>query len=277
MKYILFLFPFLLLAQKPIIEYYDNGNVFREYFLKDQTQDSTFVQYYKNGNIQSKTQYKKCEYETNYYKIYRFGCGVGKYFNEEQKILKGRSHGKWSFYYKDGSLKSISNYHCGFEQGNFIDYRPNGSVEYSDFYHEGNVMSEREYHKNGALKILTQYTYLYDETIDDGRYVVSCVQTEFREDSTVKSVKEISDYDMDETAIHKEYYPNGFLKFTEELVDDFREGVYREFYENGHKKYEGEYIDEERVKKHYYYDRTGKMTKIETWDANKMIHTEYKN
>lgn len=42
------------------------------------------------------------------------------------------------------------------------------------------------------------------------------------------------------------------------------------------RKYAGEFIDEERVRKHYYYDFTGKLTKIEFWEADKLISTEYK-
>jgi hypothetical protein len=42
-------------------------------------------------------------------------------------------------------------------------------------------------------------------------------------------------------------------------------------------KYAGEYINEERVRKHYYFDRTGKVIKIESWEADKLISTEYKS
>lgn len=224
-------------------------------------------------------QYKKCEYDTNYIKMLqsKIRC-VSVYYNLKNKVLEGRKHGKWTFYYENGSLKFVSNYHCGFKQGSFITYRTDGILKHSEFYHEGSLITEREYHENGTLKLFTQYTYVYDENIDDGRYVVSYVQTEFRADSTLKSSKEVSDYDEDnEKGIYKEYYPNGFLKFSEELIEDFREGVYREFYDNGNKKHEGRYVDEERVEKHYYYNRKRETTKIESWDTDKLIRTEYKN
>jgi len=275
MKYLLLVLPCLVFAQAKHIDYYDNGNVFRAYFIKNKTLDSTFVQYYKNGNMETKTRYKKCEYETNYSKMYRSICGVGRYFNEEKKISYGKRHGKQIFFYPDGQIEYTQNYHCGIEQGNFINYRINGTIEYSEFYHEGNLITDREYHENGNLKLLIQYTYAYFE--EEGRRIVSYVETTFRVDASLKSIKEVTDSDYStEKGIYKEYYPNGFLKLSEEFVKGFREGIYREFYDNGHKKYEGEYIDEERIKKHYYYDRTGKMTKIESWEADKLLNTEYK-
>ncbi|MGH1384361.1 toxin-antitoxin system YwqK family antitoxin [Kordia sp.] len=278
MKYLCLLVPFLVFAQTPVTTYYDSGEILSRYFVKNNTLDSTFTQYYKNGKIQSKMQYKKCEYDTNYIKMLqsKIRC-VSVYYNLKNKVLEGRKHGKWTFYYKDGSLKFVSNYHCGFKQGNFITYRTDGILKHSEFYHEGSLITEREYHENGTLKILIQYTYVYDENKDSGREVVSYTKTEFRDDSTIKSIKRVTDSDSsNEKGIYKEYYPNGFLKISEELVNDFREGVYKEFYDNGHKKYEGEYIDEERVKKHHYYDRAGEMTKIESWDKDRLINTEYK-
>jgi len=271
MKYLFLLVPLLVFTQTPITEYHDNGNVFCEYFITNKTLDSTFVQYYKSGKIQLKRQYKECEYETNYQKIYSSSCGVGKYFDEEHKILKGKRHGKWISYYEDGSIKSTSTYHCGIEQGNFIDFRADGTLEYNDFYHEGNLITEREYHKNGTLKILIQHRY------GNVREVVSYTQTEFRDDSTIKSIKKVTDYDSpDEKGVYKEYYPNGFLKIEENLVKGFREGVYREFYDNGNVKYAGKFIDEERIEKHYYFNRKGETTRIESWDKDKLIRTEYK-
>ena len=276
MKYLLLVFPYLLLSQTPQIEYYKSGEVFREYYVKNKTLDSTFVQYYKNGNMQTQTRYKKCEYETNYTKMYRSICGVGRYFNEEKKISNGKKHGKQTFFYKDGQIEYTQNYHCGIEQGNFINYRTNGTIEYSEFYHEGNLITEREYHENGALKLFIQYTH--QNMYSENPRMVSYVQTEFRADSTIKNTKEVSDYNGDnEKGTYKEYYPNGFLKIEEELVEDFREGIYREFYDTGNMKYAGEYINEKRVRKHYYFDRSGKVLKIESWEADKLISTEYKN
>jgi antitoxin component YwqK of YwqJK toxin-antitoxin module len=134
MKYLFLLFPCLLFAQTQHVEYHDNGNVFREYFIKNKTLDSTFVQYYKNGIV-----------------------------------------------------KSTSNYHCGVEQGNFVDYRPNGSIEYNEFYHEGNLVTEREYHENGVLKLFIQY--IRQNMYSENPRMVSYVQTEFRADSTIKNTK----------------------------------------------------------------------------------------
>jgi len=275
MKYILLLIPLCCLCQKPITEYYDNGNVFRTYFVKNKTLDSTFVQYYKNGNMLAKILYKKCEYKTNYTHILRFFCDpIGRYFDEEKQILKGKRHGKWFLFYEDGTPESVSNYHCGIEQGNFISYRPDGTIKYSKFYHKGNLITERKYHQNGVLKVLTQYTYTYSE--EKEKIVVSYTKTEFRRDSTIKSLKEVQNYEEnDQKGTYKEFYPNGFLKITEELLDDFRHGIYREFYDNGNKKYEGRYIDEEPVEKHYYYTYSGEITKIEYWEANTLIRTEY--
>jgi antitoxin component YwqK of YwqJK toxin-antitoxin module len=274
MKYLFLILPFFVLAQTPQVDYYDDGTIYATYFLKDKTVDSTFVVYYKNGRIKAKGQYKKCEYETNFTSIYRYGCGVGRYFDEEKKILNGKSHGKWTYFYEDGTLESVSNYHCGIEQGSFIYYHPDGSINYSQFYHKGYLLTERDYYKNGVLNILKQYSYEYLEKED--HFQITLVETEFREDSTVKSIKETIDYEEDDAkGIYKEYYPNGFLKMTEELLGDFRHGVYRTFYENGNKKYEGEFDDEERIKKHYYYAYSGEMTKIESWEADKLISTEY--
>lgn len=56
----------------------------------------------------------------------------------------------------------------------------------------------------------------------------------------------------------------------------FAQTQHVEFYDNGHAKYEGKYIDEERVEKHYYYNHKGEVTKIESWEAGKLISIQNK-
>lgn len=259
----------LIYSQTEYLEKYDNGEIKIKGSLIDSVLLGKYTEYYKNGQVKTTGEFKNCEYKTNRVEVFVGRCGADFY----TKLAQGRKHGVWTEYYENGVLKSKSNYFCGLSQGNFFYYHENGKLFFIDFYTENKLLGTQEFYENGFLKIISTYTYEYDE--QEENYLKKTVETEYYNNGSLKIQRIIQELKGDiEKETLKEYYLNGFLKIESETLDLDKNGIYRECYENGNTKYVGIFKDDEPIGKQYYYNESGEITKIETWEKGKIIKIE---
>ena len=261
----------LIFSQTEYIENYKNGKIRLKGFLIDSILTGKYVEFYENGQIKTKGEFKNCEYETNYKKIYVAGCGVGN----NSTIRKGKKHGEWKDYYENGILEYKYSYYCGLRQGNFFNYKKNGKLYWIDFYTADKLMATRIFYENGVLKKASTFSYEYSK--HDEHDLMKTVESEYYKDGSLKIQRVIEELKNDvEKEEFKEYYKNGFLKTESIIIDLDKNGIFREFYENGNIKYEGIFKDDKPIDKQYYYNLKGEITKIETWKDGERINTELK-
>ncbi|OED40128.1 hypothetical protein AB832_03695 [Flavobacteriaceae bacterium (ex Bugula neritina AB1)] len=265
------LFSILIFSQEKYIEKYGNGKLKIEGFIVNNMLDSIYKEYYQTGEIKIEGLFKNCQYETNHTKKYKLGCGVGN----SNAIKKGKRHGIWKHYFKNGNIKWISNYHYDFRQGNFYSYYENGRLESVEFYTADDLKTSQYYNENGILEQNSIYSYLYSK--EEERYLKSTKEFEYYEDGKMKIEREIMEKENDlELENYKEYYRDGFLKIEKQLEDYDKNGIYREYYENGNTRYEGIFKNDKPIDQQYFYDWEGNLIKIEHWKNEQLVKTEVK-
>jgi len=133
--------------------WYENRRLMKDFFLKNDKEDSLFLQYFDNGNLQFKTTYKRGLLEGNLYKYYNSGGvksiepfihdtlnGWATYFNQsgcksaELKYVKGETDSLARYFYPSGKIKSTVW---------FKNDKRNGKTEY--YYENGQLQSKGEY------------------------------------------------------------------------------------------------------------------------------------
>ncbi len=257
-------------SQERIVKRYDNGNIQYEGFVVNNTFDSLYKEYYANGILKGEGYYKNCDYKFNNRSVFRLGCGVG---SKKDSISFGKRNGEWKNYYEDGKLKSTTNYFCGIEQGNFYYYFENGTISTIDFYDAGDLNISQEYTEN---KTLQQIIY-YDKKIIKGKRYKTIRTVEFHEDGNYKSETVVEEKeDGHEYESYKEYYPNGFLKTVQILIDGNKHGICYEYYENGNVKQVGCFEYDKPVFIQLFYNDDGTPNKLERWKKGKLISIENK-
>ena len=201
-------------AQNREIKKYENGNIKFEGYSIGNVLDSIYREYYENGNIKTEGFYKDCEYETNKRKIHVVGCGIA---TKTDSLILGKRHGKLKTFYKNGKVKSISNFHCGLKQGNFYDYYENGNLETQEFYFENRLKSYQSYKENGNIEETENFEYNYKKTRD----YKTTNHKEFYENGDLKIENIIVEEENDiEIENYKEYFQNGFLKIEKILINN---------------------------------------------------------
>ena len=206
--FLLFILPnTFLYSQEIYVEKFPNGNLKIEGFLVNKTLDSLYKEYYENSKIKQEGFFQNCEYETNKIKKYRVGCGVGNFYDN---IQSGKKHGTWKAYHENGKLKTISNFHCNFFQGNFYNYDENGILESFEFYFEGDLLNAIEYYKNGIIEKNSYYKYIHNKK--ESKDLKTTRESEYYEDGKLRLQREIIEKEKDVEIEHiNEYFPNGFL------------------------------------------------------------------
>ena len=257
-----------ILSQEKTEKRYNNGNIRYEGFVVNNTFDSIYKEYYRNGVLKEEGSYKNCKYKLNNRSILRLGCVVG---NNKDSISIGKRNGEWKSYYENGKLKSVSNYFCGIEQGNFYYYFEQGTYKNVDFYNAGKLIMSQLFYENQTLNEIIYYdikwiknkSYKTIRTVDffeNGDYA----------SETIKEEKE----DGFEYESYKEYYPNGFLKTENIIIDGERHGICYEYYENGNVKHVGFFEYDKPVYVQLFYNGNGTPNKLERWKKGKVISTE---
>ncbi|PTB95999.1 hypothetical protein C9994_09260 [Marivirga lumbricoides] len=93
----------------------------------------------------------------------------------EEELSDSIKHGVLKMYYEDGSLKALTNYEYGKEQGLSEDYYPNGKTRISYINKGDDAIDFKQYYQNGKLfveaddfgnSISTFYDSLGNKTYD---------------------------------------------------------------------------------------------------------------
>lgn len=255
-------------SQEKIVKRYDNGTIQYEAYVVNNTFDSIYKEYYPNGILKTEGSYKNCKYKTNNKAVLVGTCG-----NEEKKdsIKKGILNGEWKDYYENGKLKSKANYFCGIEQGSFFYYNENGTILSIDFYDAGDLNISQQYSENNTLEEIIYY----DKKFIKGKLYATTRQVKFYENGNYKSETLVEEkVDGLEYESYKEYYPNGFLKTNQILIDGDKHGICYEYYENGNVKNVGFFEYDKPVFVQLFYNEDGTPNKLERWKKGKLVSTE---
>ncbi|MNX34802.1 MORN repeat variant [compost metagenome] len=266
---LLLIFIVKIYSQQKYITKYENGKTKTESFINKNTLDSIYKEYYQNGNLKTEGFYKDCEYKTNRKGIYIAGCGVGK---EKDTIQVGKKHGIWKNYYENGTLSYTANYHCNIMQGNNFSYNKDGKLETIEFYNEGKLMYAQEFNENGIVVETSDYKYEVGKNENFKKVHIF----QFYDNGDLKSENTLEESNKKDIETYKEYFYNGFLKIEKNTINNEKVGVYREYFENGNIKYEGIFDKNIPVKKQYFYNEDGSVSKIETWKNGKLLKTQPK-
>ena len=124
-------------------DYYSDGNLRREYSYTKGEKNKELKSYFKDGNIHFETKNEGGIYIRKCY----FNSGKLEY---EQQL----ENGYFKNYYKDGTLKVLSNYKDGQLHGLWTQYYPDSSKEWEVDYFEGYKQGEfKHYYANNSLKL----------------------------------------------------------------------------------------------------------------------------
>jgi len=255
-------------SQEKIVKRYDNGNIQYEGFVVNNTLDSIYKEYYSNGVLKEEGYYKDCQYKFKNKSVYRVVCGVGC---EKDNIRFGKRNGEWKHYYENGKLKSRANYFCGIEQGNFFYYFENGSISSIDFYDAGNLIMSQEYNVNNILEkiIYHENKFIKGKKYKTTRTVEFYENGNFKNETIVEEKEDGHEYES-----YKEYFPNGFIKIDQVLIDGDKHGICYEYYENGNVKQVGFFEYDKPVFVQLFYNENGSPMKIERWKKGNLTSTE---
>lgn len=202
--------------------------------------DGPYEVYYDEGQIKTVGQHKNGE---------RVGKWKGYHANgnirEEYSFTNDKKNKETKCYFKDGSLS-------------FELYKIDGFYLQKEYYRSGELRFEnqlengyfKEYYKNGAIKISSNYRDLQLH----GLWVKY-----FPDGSTEWEVEYFNGF---KHGYYKLYYANNQLKLEGKLKKGKKEGEELQYYENGQLEWNGNFKVNQRVKKWLHFDRNG--SKIET-------------
>lgn len=126
--YIAFWLVFMLLcscsnSQNREIEYYDDGSLKSEYFLKNELKEGDFVEYFKNGKVKYRINYEAGKKSGKAIYYYETGEIYGvTYFKNDV------NHGETRNYYKNGKMKDFGIFYDGVIRGDMTEYREDGTL-----------------------------------------------------------------------------------------------------------------------------------------------------
>lgn len=196
--------------------------LFQTMEYKDGLGQGPAINYFPNGDIKEKFNMKNGEL---------FGEAVEYYHNGNIKSIENYENSKLNGlktdFYENGNVKEKANYSNDFLNGTKTEYLENGSKIKEYEYNKG-LMEQELFYKKGQLERVKDYELgnLKEEKTYDENFNKSMVFT-YKEDNTVN---------------WKGYYPNGNLKFDNNLKDNLFIGSSKLYYENGNLMESSNYI-----------------------------------
>lgn len=192
-----------------------------------------------------------------------------------------------SFGFVQGMLYTLTNYVNGIENGAYVTYyedgwRFEGNFKEGKLFGKGTYFDEtnrlREIHDYLNDKYTATLYFDYDKNIVEGKVQGEKINGEWVK--TGKAIYYTKDGKLDEEIEYngskgytKLYYPNGKIE-KEGYVDSHTNlyvGEIKEYYENGNLKAKLNYVDGYLNGQQFYYDLTGKETKVENYDYGYLI------
>ena len=157
-------------------------------------------------------------------------------------------NGKQTSYYRDGSIKSITNYIKNWDDGDHVSYFKDGSIE--EFLNTEDLILT-SYYQNGNIQRIVK--------IKDG---TAKYYHWSRGDSLLFDMGEYQDS-------FKSYYENGQVKKEANYKNDKLEGPYTLYHENGQVKEETNYKNREREGYYISYYQNGQIKNQGTYKYNR--------
>jgi len=257
---------------------YINGEIYVE---KKDNKEKPIVKktYYKNGKLKSEGAYLKNK-----------PVGVHRKFSEIGKVIsskkytstgwvaaegivdkKGKRQGSWTYFYKNGTVKSTGSYKSSRRVGNWNFYHSNGSLEQKGaynskgkidgewiwFYENGNILRKENF-KNGKEEgLFVEYDIdslviskgLYNNGSKEGEWIYH-IGDDIQE-GNYKEGKKIGTW--------KYYYPNKKIRVVGNYLDDDETGKFQYYYLNGKLKMEGKYSAGQKHGIWKYYNEEGTL------------------
>lgn len=165
----------------------------------------------------------------------------------EGVVENGLADGVWSFYYRNGSLKSIVEFEEGVKLRTLKSWFENGVLE---SYFDTDSFTYTMFYKSGVTRSHTHY----NQNLRQGN------SKEWYESGQLK--RECNYYYHHEHGVCKEYYEDGSVSLVAVYRDGKKNGFWQAFYPDGRLLYQGRYSDDFKTGKWVIRDEvTGKLKK----------------
>jgi antitoxin component YwqK of YwqJK toxin-antitoxin module len=231
------------------------GRVIMEIPFEDGLENGLAREFDKEGNIIQLIKYKK-GYVVSRERINRYDSNH-------------QPHGKWEWFYDDGTLKMVGTYNHGLKNGYFKEYDKEGNLLSVEKYVNGEKEKKSEelstldiktdYWPNGKPKIVATYK--------DG--VPEGIRREYDKNGKVeksyifKNGKVIAEGIFTDAGkregLWKEYYDDGSLKSEGNYKNNNKTGKWKYYYPNGQLQETGEYVNGKPEGKWLWYYPSGKL------------------
>ena len=160
-------------------EYYQNGEIRFEGFVKNHQLTNNWVKYYPSGYIETEKLLDNGEgYRIDYFDSFDSQIkdsihfqngrmnGVSKYWynngqiKEISKWENGKQHGLFSLYFRNGSIQEKANWISGKRDGELTVWYDNGQIEHAILMKEGKENGYmKKYYKDGGIMLEGNYIY----------------------------------------------------------------------------------------------------------------------
>lgn len=216
--------------------WYENGQLMSEGFFISGMMDSSWTWYYENGNLKKTGKFRKDLENGVMITYYPEGQIV-----DSGNYVDGRKNGMWISRFENGKLNVKGNYKRDLQDGEWEFYFENGKLLSKGIFKNSDLAGKWDYYyPNGQLAHNIEYQP------DKKELIVNSY------DSTGKFMV------TNGNGIFNEYYTNGTISQTGNVVNGLKEGIWRQYYENGKLKQEGAFENEIQLVENYW-DMEGKQ------------------
>jgi antitoxin component YwqK of YwqJK toxin-antitoxin module/Tfp pilus assembly protein PilF len=260
-------------------DYYDSGELYYKYVMKNELAEDTVYAYYRNGSVLEKFVVKRGMKNGPYWSYYPNGTLQQQLFYE-MDVLSGDV----KTYHLNGALESECTVKNGLVQGKRTTYYPNKQAEtdydYVDDQFDGPF---KEYYSNGQLK--EEGTYKKGIQVGVGKvyYSNGALSTNITTDESGKQTGESVFYDIDGKKFQQLDFTKGALnKITyfdkqgnaKELAAlKGKKMDYVRTYPDGKIQTKGSMTNDLYEGKWEYFDHYGNLAKVENYDKGILVDT----
>lgn len=220
---------------------------------------------------------KRISEEKGEYYLTAKGCytnnlrtGIWKFYDitgivlEEFRYQNDTLHGEAILYYDTGVKKIIENFEKGIPNGMWSYSFPSGETFIQENYINGLLTGEcKRFFENGDLEELSTYK----EGVKNGKYLL------YSQNRIL--IEEVDYLKGKRNGMWIKYYSTGELKYTSNINDNgFLEGLEVDYYQSGKIKKETIFMDNVKNGDQKFYDQTGKLIKIITFENGRPTNTQ---
>ncbi len=219
--------------------YYENGQIKSEGNRENYQLDSTWVFYSVEGKKRSVINYKNGR-KNGYRYTYLENEYIEEYFNNDIKERFTK------VFFNDGSLKKITPFEEGLENGLALTYNKDSIIILIEEYRKGFLISREVINRtdrNGLKQGLWKYFYTDGTLMEEVTYLndkKNGFLKRYDENGVLTSIeKYINDVlqedapELKEYEIRRDYYANGQVKIEGSYFNDKPDGIRREYDEDG--------------------------------------------